>query len=85
VRSAGAVVELATSGARAWFDVVYGNPGPKSAEREEMQLHEVALAAVQVVVLGAVNRLAPMFGQGARTTYRARTQPSGCHLNVPLS
>ena len=76
MRSAGAVVELATSGARAWFDVVYGNPGPKSAEREEMQLHEVASAAVEVVVLGAINRLTPMLGQSGGAAYRAGTQSS---------
>jgi len=62
VRASGTVVELAIFLAGTGFYLVDRNSGPKGPEREEMQLNDVASAAVEVVVLGAVYRLATMFG-----------------------
>ncbi len=54
------IVELASYSAGMRLYLVHRDPRPKRADRQEVQLHEVPFSAVEIVMLGAINGLAPM-------------------------
>jgi hypothetical protein len=54
-------VELAVFGAGVRLYIIHRNADPIGAQGEKVQLDEMALAAMKVEVLGAVDRLTSMF------------------------
>jgi hypothetical protein len=67
-------MELAVFGASLRLYVVHRNAGPVGAEGEEVQLDEMALAAMKVEVLGAVDRLTSMFRKSSGAANWAKAQ-----------